>query len=215
MSRVKPNRRILSYLTRTHITRKWFGAHVSEKRHDPTPSKRSRSIFAMGNVGGRVRSWCIPRPCEFAGWVLVDAASSPAAALLQLLVVHVLNICILLWICGAMLQQSTCINAACQQTLVPAAMTELPIVMGRMRHGSLGASTLKRNVNGGMLAQPALGLLQQGSRERRHSEVAYVFRTWRMSFSRPSFWCAARQRRLRSDRDRVAGGRAVLLLLWC
>ena len=44
-----------------------------------------------------------PRPCEFAGWVLVDAASSMAIALLHVLVVDVLNVCNLLCICGAML----------------------------------------------------------------------------------------------------------------
>ena len=97
----------------------------------------------------------------------VDAASSPAAALLQLLVVDVLNICNLLCICGAMLQQSTGTNAACQQALVLAAMTNLPIMMRRMRHGSLGESTFKRNVNSALLAQPALGLLLQCSRQRR------------------------------------------------
>ena len=199
----------------------WGGPQAAGKRHSqPFTAKRAPPThpvpnFARCDVGGRARSWCPQRPCELAGWVLADAASSPAAALLQLLVVHVLNICILLWICGAMLQQSTCINAACQQTLVLAAMTELPIVMGRMRHGSLGASTLKRNINGGLLAQPAMGLLQQGSRQRRHSELAYVFFAWRMSFSRSSFCCATRQRRLRTDRTRVAGSRAVLLLLCC
>ena len=36
--------------------------------------------------------------------MLVDAASSTAVALLLLLVVDVLNVCHLLWICGAMLQ---------------------------------------------------------------------------------------------------------------
>ena len=145
----------------------------------------------------------------------VDAASSPAAALLQLLVVDVLNICNLLCICGAMLQQSTGTNAACQQTLVLASMTNLPIVMRRMRHDSLGESILARNVNGALHGQAALGLLQQCSRHRRHSELAYVFFTWRMTFSSSSFCCATRQRRLRTDRARVAGGRAVLLLLCC
>ena len=56
--------------------------------------------------------------CEFAGWELVDAALKPAVALLQLLVVGVLNTCFLLCICGGMLQQSTRTNAACQQTLL-------------------------------------------------------------------------------------------------
>ena len=138
-----------------------------------------------------------------------------AVALLQLLVVDVLNTCILLCICGAMLQQSTGTNAACQQTLVLASMTNLPIVMLRIRHDSLGESTLARNVNGALHGQPALGLLLQCSRHRRHSELAYVFFTWRMTFSRSSICCATRQRRLRTDRARVAGGRAVLLLLCC
>ena len=137
--------------------------------------------FAIGNVGCRARSWCQPRPCEFAGWMLVDAASSTAVALLQLLVVDALDICNLLCICGALLQQSTGTNAACQQTLVLASVTNSPIVMLRMRQYfwqySLGASTLKRNVNGGLLGQPALGLLLQRPRHRRHTELAYVFFT--------------------------------------
>ena len=124
---------------------------------------------------------CQPRPCEFAGWMLVDAASSTAVALLQLLVVDALNTCNLLCICGAMLQQSTGTNAACQQTLVLASVTNSPIVMLRMRQYLLGASILKRNVNGGLLGQPALGLLLQRPRHRRHTELAYVFFTWRMT----------------------------------
>jgi len=63
--------------------------------------------------------------------------------------------------------------------------------------------------------QPAMGLLLQGSTSGLHLELAYVFGTWRISSSRSSIWCADCQRRLRSDRARVAGGRAVLLLLGC
>ena len=116
--------------------------------------------------------------------MLVDAALSSAIALLHPLVVGVVNTCFLLWICGAMLQHSTCTNAACQQALVLAGMTNLPIVLRRMRHDSLGESIHKRNVNGGQPGQPAMGLLLQVSRHRRHSEVAYVFFAWRMSSSR-------------------------------
>ena len=137
------------------------------------------------------------------------------AALLLLLVVDVLNVCNLLCIYGAMLQHSTGTNAACQQALVLAAMTNSPIMVRRMRQRSLGESTFKRNVNAALPAQPALGLLQQCSRQRRHSEKAYVFGTWRISSSRSSICCATRQRRIRSDRVRVADGRAVLLLLCC
>ena len=145
--------------------------------------------------------------------MLVDAASSMAIALLHVLVVDVLNVCNLLCIYGAMLQHSTGTNTACQQALVLAGMTNLPIVLRRMRHDSLGESIHKRNVNGGQLGQPAMGLLLQASRHRRHSEVAYVFGTWRISYSRSSIWCAARQRRSRSGRASVGGGRAMLLLL--
>ena len=70
-------------------------------------------------------------------------------------------------------------------------------------------------VKGGLPAQPAKSLLLQRSKHRRHSEMAYVFFTWRMTFSRSSKCCATRQRRLRINRARVAGGRAVLLLLCC
>ena len=45
--------------------------------------------------------------------------------------------------------------------------------------------------------------------------LAYVFFTWRMTFSRSSICGATRQWQLRNDRARVAGGRAVLLLLCC
>ena len=65
--------------------------------------------------------------------MLVDAASSTAVTLLQLLVVDAPDICNLLCICGALLQQSTGTNAACQQTLVLASVTNSPIVMLRMR----------------------------------------------------------------------------------
>ena len=63
--------------------------------------------------------------------------------------------------------------------------------------------------------QPAMSMLLQGSTDRLHSEMTHVFGTWRISNSRCSIWCATRQRRTRSDRDRVAGGRAVLQLLLC
>ena len=116
--------------------------------------------------------------------MLVDAALSSAIAMLQLLVVGVVDTCFLLWFCGAILQHSTCTNAACQQALVLAGMTNLPIVLRRMRHDSLGESIHKRNVNGGQPGQPAMGMLLQVSRHRRHSEVAYVFFAWRMSSSR-------------------------------
>ena len=99
------------------------------------------------------------------------------AALLLLLVANVLTDFFMLWICGATLHQSTGTNAACQQALVLAAMTNSPIMVRRMRQCSLGESTFKRNVNAALLAQPALGLLQQCSRQRRHSEKAYVFCT--------------------------------------
>ena len=65
------------------------------------------------------------------------------------------------------------------------------------------------------IGQPALGLLLQGSTNGLHSELTYVFGTWRISSSGSSIWCAIRQRRIRGDRTRVAGGRAVLLLLCC
>ena len=71
--------------------------------------------FAIGNVGGRARSWRPPRLCEFAGWELVHAASSMVAALLQLLVANVLTDCFMLCNCGATLHQSTGTNAACQR----------------------------------------------------------------------------------------------------
>ena len=101
------------------------------------------------------------------------------------------------------------------QALVPAAMMNLHVMMCMMRHDELAESNRKRNVNGGQHSQPALGLLLQGSTRRLHSELTYVFGTWRISSSRSSICCAARQRRLRSDRARVAGGRAVQLLLCC
>ena len=114
----------------------------------------------------------------------MDAASSTAVALLLLLVVGVLSIFFLLCNCGAMVQHFTGTNAACQQALVLAAMTNLPIVLLEMRHDSLGESSLKRNANGGHCGQPAFGLLLQVSRHWRHMETAYVFCTRRTAFSR-------------------------------
>ena len=52
--------------------------------------------FARCDVGVRAQSWCERRPCEIAGWLMVDAASSTAVALLQLLVVDVVGVCNLL-----------------------------------------------------------------------------------------------------------------------
>ena len=87
----------------------------------------------------------------------MDAASSTAVALLLLLVVDVLNVCNLLWICGAMLQHSTGTNAACQQALVPAAMTNLHIVMRMMWHVCAGRYSLNLSAakeGQGALASP-------------------------------------------------------------
>ena len=82
-------------------------------------------------------------------------------------------------------------------------------------HNSLDGLAFVYNVNDGLPAQPALSLLLQRSRHRRHTELAYVFFTWRMASSRSSICGATRQRHLRTDRARAAGGRAVLLLLCC
>ena len=84
-----------------------------------------------------------------------------------------------------------------------------------MRQESLGKSAFVTNVNGGLPAQPAMSLLLQCSTHRQDSELAYLFCTWRMASSRSSISCATRQRRTRSDRVRVADGRAVQLLLRC
>ena len=96
-----------------------------------------------------------------------------------------------------------------------AAITNSPFMLRRMRQYSLGESTVERDANAAPLAQPALGLLLQGSTSWLHSELTYVFGTWRISSSRSSIRCARRQRRTRSDRVRVADGRAVQLLLRC
>ena len=77
-----------------------------------------KMTFAIGNVGGRARSWRPPRLCEFADWELVHAASSMVAALLQLLVANVLTECFMLCNSGATLHQSTGTNAACQLMMV-------------------------------------------------------------------------------------------------
>ena len=68
----------------------------------------------------------------FAGWVLVDAALSPAVvALLQLLVVEVLNTCFLLCICAAaLIQHAPMLLASSEQTLVLASVPNLPIMIG-------------------------------------------------------------------------------------
>ena len=153
-------------------------------------------FFAIGDVGGRARSWCRPRPCEFVGWVLVDAALSSDISLLHLLVVGVVNTFFLLYNCGAILQHFTCTNAAWQHALVLAAMTNLPIVLLESRHEPLGEYSLKRNANGGNCGQPAFGMLLQGSTHRLHLELTYVFGTWRISCSRCSIWCAIRQQRI-------------------
>ena len=106
------------------------------------------------------------------------------------------------------------------QCCLPAALVLAPVVNSSvmvftMGHNSLDGLAFVYNVNDGLPAQPALSLLLQRSRRRRHSELAYAFLTWRMASSRSSISCATRQRRLRIDRARVAGGRAVLLLLCC
>ena len=89
------------------------------------------------------------------------------------------------------------------------------VVLVMIGHNQLDGLALVCNANGGLPAQPALSLLLQRSRRRRHSELAYAFLTWRMASSRSSISCATGQRRLQIDRARVAGGRAELLLLCC
>ena len=90
-----------------------------------------------------------------------------------------------------------------------------PIAMFMMRRDSLDEYAFIRKANGGLHGQAAMSLLLQCSRPRRHTELAYLFFTWRMNFSRSSICGATRQRQFRTDRARVAGGRAVLLLLCC
>ena len=80
----------------------------------------------------------------------MDAASSSVVALLQLLGVGVLNTCFLLCICGGMVLQSTCTNAACQLILVLASVTNSPIAMFMMRHDSLDESAFIRKANDGL-----------------------------------------------------------------
>ena len=77
-----------------------------------------------------------------------------------------------------------------------AAMTKLLIVMYMMRHDALAEPNINRNVNGGNIGQPAMGMLLQGSTDRLHSEMTHVFDTWRISHSRCSIWCATRQQRI-------------------
>ena len=114
-----------------------------------------------------------------------------------------------------MVLHSTCTNAAYQLTLVLASVTNSLIAMSMMRRDSLDDNDFVRKANGGLHGQAAMSLLLQCSRHRRHTELAYLFFTWRMNFSRSSICGATRQRQFRTDRARVAGGRAVLLLLCC
>ena len=139
--------------------------------------------FARSDVGERARPCRLQRLCELAGCDVAQAASSMVAALLLLLVANVLTDFFMLWICGATLHQSTGTNAACQQALVLAAITNSPFMLRRMRQYSLGESTVERDANAAPLAQPALGLLLQGSTSWLHSELTYVFGTWRISSS--------------------------------
>ena len=91
----------------------------------------------------------------------------------------------------------------------------LSITMTMIRRDSLGGSAFINHVNGGLSAQPAMSLLFQRSRHRHTPELAMSFCTWITAFSPPFICGATRQRQFRTDRARVAGGRAVLLLLCC
>ena len=69
--------------------------------------------------------------------------------------------CFLLCICGGMVLQSTCTNAACQLTLVLASVANLPIALFMMRRDSLDEYAFIRKANGGLPGQPAMSLLLQ------------------------------------------------------
>ena len=62
-------------------------------------------------------------------------------------------------------------------TLVLAPVVNSSVVVLMIGHNSLDGLAFICNINGGMSAQPALSLLLQRSRHRRHTELAYVFFT--------------------------------------
>ena len=81
-------------------------------------------------------------------------------------------------------------------TLVLAPVVNSSVMLVMIGHNQPNGLAPVCNVNGGLPAQPALSLLLQGSTRWLHSELTYVFGTWRISSSRSSIWCAMRQRRI-------------------
>ena len=147
----------------------------------------------------------------------MHTASSMVAALLQLLVANVLTDCFVLCNCGAILLQSTDHRHQCclPADVGASSVVNLSITMPMIRRDSLGGSAFFNHVNGCLSAQPAFSLLLQRSGHRWTAELVMSLCTWKTTFS-PSFICGAtRQRQFRTDRTRVADGRAVLLLLCC
>ena len=145
-------------------------------------------------LSGYMASWAT-LCCAFSGWELVDAALSTAVALLQLLVVRVLNISFVLCKCGANLasvhKHQCCLPAA----IGAASVVNVPVVMLTTGLNSLVSLAFIHNVNGGLPGQPAMSLLLQRSEHRRPTESANLFFTWRTAFSPSSICCAKRQRR--------------------
>ena len=153
--------------------------------------KTSRLAMSVVALGRGVP----PRLCAFSGWELVDAALSTAVALLQLLVVRVLNISFVLCKCGANLA-SVHKHQCCLPAVIGAAsVVNVPVVMLTTGLNSLVSLAFIHNVNGGLPGQPAMSLLLQRSEHRRPTESANLFFTWRTAFSLSSICCAKRQRR--------------------
>ena len=92
-----------------------------------------------------------------------------------------------------MVLQCTGTNAAYQLTLVLASVTNSLIAMSMMRRDALDDNDYIRKANDGLHGQAAMSLLLQCSRRRQHTELAYLFFTWRMAFSRSSI-CGATTR---------------------
>ena len=169
-----------------------MGPHKACLRGSYTPSASfagsAMSVVALGRG-------VPPRLCAFSGWELVDAALSTAVALLQLLVVRVLNISFVLCKCGANLasvhKHQCCLPAA----IGAASVVNVPVVMLTTGLNSLVSLAFIHNVNGGLPGQPAMRLLLQRSEHRRPTESANLFFTWRTAFSPSSICCAKRQRR--------------------
>ena len=153
--------------------------------------------------------------CGLVGSIVLRATFSPAAALLQLLVVRLLAAFFVLHICGAtghcwphaaVLAAGLCwcLDVMDCSIVMSETQSSLIIVPGFICKSVVACWHNQHE-----------GWLHQRVWRAQPPDLADFGCTWRTAFSRSSVRCADRRRRLRAAKTSGAGRRAVLLLLCC